>query len=46
MTDQIYLTMITTGLLMISFYVGRMMGRNDVIERIEYHLERLGEDEI
>lgn len=44
MTDQIYLTMITTGLLMISFYVGRMMGRNDVCNAIEVVVKKLEED--
>ena len=44
MTEPIYLTMITTTLLMISFYTGRITGRKDVIERIEYELGKLEED--
>jgi hypothetical protein len=44
MTEIIYLTMITTTLLMISFYTGRMMGRKDVCNAIEVAVKKLEED--
>jgi len=40
MTDPIYLTIITTSVLMISFYTGRMMGRKDVCDRILEEIEK------
>ena len=44
MTEIIYLTMITTTLLMISFYTGRVLGRKDVCNAIEVAIEKIGND--
>jgi len=41
MTEPITLTMITTTLLMISFYTGRVIGRIDVCNAIEDAMETM-----
>jgi hypothetical protein len=44
MTDTITLTFITTTLLMVSFYTGRVLGRKDVCNAIEDAIEKIGND--
>ena len=44
MTDPIYLSIITTAVLMVFFYTGRIWGRIDVCNAIEDAMKELEKD--
>ena len=44
MTEPIYLTIITTIVLMITFYVGRIIGQHDVLNSLLSRIENLEDD--